>query len=52
MHTVRLGTAYLIMLVVMTYNVGLCLAVLAGAFVGFFLFSSDAPASGDATGCH
>jgi len=35
---VQVALSYLLMLVVMTYNVYLCLAVVLGAGVGHFLF--------------
>jgi copper transporter 1 len=39
LHVGQLALAYGLMLVVMTYNVGLTIAVLAGAGVGYFLFA-------------
>jgi len=36
-HTVELAWGFLVMLIVMTYNIGLCFAVLAGAFIGSLL---------------
>lgn len=33
-----IATSYLVMLVVMTYNIGLCLGVIVGYIVGHFLF--------------
>lgn len=38
LHMVQVTLAYFLMLIVMTYNTWLCLAVLAGATVGYFLF--------------
>jgi len=38
MHFVQVTLAYFLMLIVMTYNTWLCLAVAAGATVGYFLF--------------
>eukprot|EP01135_Chromosphaera_perkinsii_P001377 Nk52_evm8s165 gene=Nk52_evmTU8s165 len=38
LYTVEVGQALLVMLIAMTFNVGLFLAVMAGAGVGFFVF--------------
>ncbi len=38
LHLVQIVTSYFLMLIFMTYNVWLCLAVAAGAATGFFLF--------------
>ncbi|XP_054719751.1 high affinity copper uptake protein 1-like [Uloborus diversus] len=38
MHVVQMVLSYFLMLIFMTYNVWLCLAVVAGAGVGYFLF--------------
>ena len=38
LHVIQVFISYLLMLVFMTFNVYLCVAVLAGAFVGYFLF--------------
>ncbi len=49
-HLIHLSLAYIIMLVVMTYNMGLCLAVVFGSAVAFFCFS---PFGSGLTGdCH
>lgn len=45
-HTLRFGTAYLIMLLAMTLNGFLILTILAGAYVGSFLFDWEAIATG------
>jgi hypothetical protein len=37
LHALRLATAYVLMLVAMTFNAGLFLSILAGASVGFLL---------------
>jgi len=37
LHTIEVGWGFLVMLIVMTYNVGLFLAVLAGSFIGMLL---------------
>merc|ERR1711916_168440 len=57
-HVLRLAIAYIIMLAVMTYNVGLLMAILLGAFIGFFLFNRQLYGSlpgneqTDVAGCH
>ncbi|XP_059484342.1 high affinity copper uptake protein 1 isoform X2 [Neocloeon triangulifer] len=38
LHVVQLVISYLLMLIFMTYNVWLCLAVIVGATAGYFLF--------------
>ena len=40
-HTLQIVLGYFVMLVVMTYNVPLCLSALAGFAIGFFVFSSS-----------
>lgn len=39
LHVIQLSIAYALMLVVMTYNIGLTVAVIAGAGAGYFLFA-------------
>jgi solute carrier family 31 (copper transporter), member 1 len=38
LHVIQLGISYLLMLIFMTYNVWLCLSVVVGAGLGYFLF--------------
>ncbi|XP_025203560.1 high affinity copper uptake protein 1 isoform X1 [Melanaphis sacchari] len=38
LHILQISISYLLMLIFMTYNVWLCLAVLFGATLGYFLF--------------
>jgi Ctr copper transporter family len=38
LHVVQLVISYMLMLIFMTYNVWLCLAVVIGATAGYFLF--------------
>ncbi|CAL8999105.1 unnamed protein product [Prunus brigantina] len=40
LHTIRVGLAYLVMLAVMSFNVGVFLVAVAGHTVGFLLFAS------------
>ncbi|XP_022156086.1 copper transporter 1-like [Momordica charantia] len=40
LHTVRVGLAYLVMLAVMSFNVGVFLVAVGGHCLGFFLFGS------------
>jgi len=54
-----LAIAYIIMLAIMTYNIGLFTSVLLGAFIGFFLFNRQLYGSlvsgseqTDVAGCH
>ena len=41
-YTFRMGFAYLVMLSIMSFNLGIFIAALAGHFVGFFLVKSRA----------
>merc|ERR1712156_1412670 len=38
LHMVQMALAYFLMLIVMTYNTWLCLSVIFGSTVGYFLF--------------
>ncbi|XP_050423732.1 high affinity copper uptake protein 1-like isoform X2 [Adelges cooleyi] len=38
LHIIQISISYLLMLIFMTYNIWLCLAVLFGATLGYFLF--------------
>ena len=38
LHFVQMTLAYFLMLIVMTYNTWLCLAVVFGSSMGYFLF--------------
>ncbi|KAJ9587037.1 hypothetical protein L9F63_019379 [Diploptera punctata] len=38
LHGVQIVLSYFLMLIFMTYNVWLCIAVVAGAITGYFLF--------------
>ncbi|KAF3779279.1 Copper transporter 1 [Nymphaea thermarum] len=40
LHGLRVGVAYLVMLSIMTFNVGILLVAIAGHAVGFLLFGS------------
>jgi len=39
LHILQVSVSYVLMLVFMTYNVWLCIAVVLGAGLGYFLFS-------------
>ncbi|KAG1327364.1 Copper transporter 1 [Cocos nucifera] len=41
MHALRVGLAYVVMLAVMSFNVGVLIAVILGHAVGFLLFYSS-----------
>ena len=60
-HVAQAAAGYLLMLAVMSYNVGLLAAALAGFGAGFLLFAEEtreedgqqeSTATGDGTGCH
>ncbi|KAI1287827.1 High affinity copper uptake protein 1 [Halotydeus destructor] len=38
LHLVNVTMGYMLMMIVMTFNVWLCLSVLVGSFVGYFVF--------------
>eukprot|EP00049_Salpingoeca_infusionum_P005865 m.98016 g.98016 ORF g.98016 m.98016 type:complete len:149 (+) comp13115_c0_seq7:223-669(+) len=38
LHMIQFTISYFIMLIAMTYNVGIFVSVMAGAFIGYFLF--------------
>ncbi|RWR81570.1 copper transporter 1-like protein [Cinnamomum micranthum f. kanehirae] len=40
LHAVRMGLAYLVMLAVMSFNVGVLIAAIIGHAIGFFIFGS------------
>lgn len=40
-HGLKIGVAYLVMLAVMSFNVGVFMVAVAGHTVGFFIFSSN-----------
>ena len=42
MYATRVGMAYLVMLAVMSFNLGILLAAVAGYTIGFFIFGSRA----------
>ena len=44
LHLVQMSLAYLLMLIVMTFNTWLCLAVLLGSTLGYFLVGWKKPA--------
>jgi len=54
LHTLQLFLSYMLMLIAMTFNVGLLLALLVGAFVGYFLFGRHKKVkhSSEQLGCH
>lgn len=54
LHFLQLTLAYFLMLIVMTYNTWLCLAVVSGATVGYFLFGwrKNAIIDGGGDHCH
>ena len=41
LYMIQVGISYLIMLAVMTYNVGLFVSIVAGYSVGYFFFKKD-----------
>ena len=43
LHFVQMWWSYVLMLVFMTYNVWICLALASGAGIGFFLFAWKRP---------
>uniref|UniRef100_A0A1D1YPP5 Copper transport protein n=1 Tax=Anthurium amnicola TaxID=1678845 RepID=A0A1D1YPP5_9ARAE len=52
LHTLRVGLAYLLMLAVMSFNVGVLVVAIAGHAVGFLLFSGALFGKSEATpGC-
>lgn len=53
LHLIQVSVSYLLMLIVMTYNVWLCLAVVLGAACGYYLFGWIRSRNSDVTEhCH
>lgn len=50
MHAVRVGLMYLVMLAVMSFNVGVLIVAIVGHAVGFLVFGSAAVAGADGGG--
>eukprot|EP01104_Vermistella_antarctica_P020628 TRINITY_DN8903_c0_g1_i1.p1 TRINITY_DN8903_c0_g1~~TRINITY_DN8903_c0_g1_i1.p1 ORF type:complete len:173 (-),score=6.98 TRINITY_DN8903_c0_g1_i1:52-570(-) len=51
LYALQVALAYFIMLIVMTYNYGLCGAVILGYFVGYLCFAWNRDVS-EGAGCH
>ena len=51
-YTIKLIIGYQLMLAVMTFNVGVSIAVFSGAFVGNFIFARFGQRAGDEIACH
>lgn len=43
LHMIQIAVSYFLMLIFMTYNMWLCMAVLLGATAGYFFFSWKRP---------
>ena len=53
LHLVQMSLAYLLMLIVMTFNTWLCLAVVLGSTLGYFLVGWKKPSGIDVSDhCH
>ena len=53
LHIIQLSISYLLMLIFMTFNVWLCLSVIFGAALGYFMFGWKKPVVVDVTEhCH
>ena len=52
LHLLQYTLSYLLMLAVMTYNVGVFVAIVAGAAAGFFLWANRAGEGAEDAGCH
>lgn len=48
---INVGAGYLLMLAVMTFNVGVCLTVVVGLSMGFFIFRSTSKSTSRADMC-
>lgn len=48
---INVGAGYLLMLAVMTFNVGVCLTIVVGLSVGFFIFHSTSESTSRADMC-
>ena len=51
LHATHLASSYLLMLIVMTFNAGLFLAVVGGLCLGFYLFGRHRPVAAGADVC-
>jgi len=52
LHVFQLSISYMLMLVIMSFNLGLVFAVLTGAAVGYFFFARERPPAEDVLACH
>jgi len=52
LHVFQLSISYMLMLTIMSYNLGLVFAVLAGAATGYFFFARERATAEDVLACH
>ena len=52
LHLVHYTLAYMLMLCFMTYNAGVCIAMILGSSVGYFFFARNLSPGEAVSNCH